>query len=110
MLELGRPQEADTGSPRPSNTPSRLGDRRATMFTLARLARVGAEMGESKRAGLIWGAIEAEESRATHGNWEQVRDDLAAPVLAHAGDRGSRADASKDTASRSTRRSSKRSR
>ena len=88
MLELGRPQDAEHWLAEALEHSQRLGDRRATMFTLARLARVGAEMGELKRAGLIWGAIEAEESRATHGNWEQVRDDLAAPVLAHAGEPG----------------------
>ncbi len=85
-LELGRPQDAEHWLAEALEHSQRLGDRRATMFTLARLARVGAEMGELKRAGLIWGAIEAEESRATHGNWDQVRDDLAAPVLAHAGE------------------------
>jgi predicted ATPase len=85
-LELGRPQDAEHWLAEALEHSQRLGDRRATMFTLARLARVGAEMGELKRAGLIWGAIEAEESRATHGNWEQLRDDLAAPVLAHAGE------------------------
>ena len=55
------------------------------MFTLARLARVEAEVGRQERAGLIWGAIEGEERRTIHGNWLQVRDDLAAPVLALGG-------------------------
>ncbi len=55
-LELGRPQDAEHWLAEALEHSQRLGDRRATMFTLARLARVGAEMGELKRAGLIWGA------------------------------------------------------
>ncbi len=83
-FELGRPEEAKHWLTEALELSQRLGDRRSSMFTLARLARVAAEVGQEERAGLIWGAIEAEERRATHGNWDQLRDDLAAPVLAHA--------------------------
>ena len=54
----------------------------------ARTARAGrGRGGRQERAGLIWGAIEAEERRTTHGNWDQVREDLAAPVLVLADER-----------------------
>ncbi len=81
-LELGRLEDAERWLAESLEHCRRLGDARGTMFALARLARVEAEVGRQERAGLIWGAIEGEERRTIHGNWLQVRDDLAAPVLA----------------------------
>jgi tetratricopeptide (TPR) repeat protein len=81
-LELGRSEEAEHWLAESLERSRRLGDRRGTMFALARLARVAAESGRQERAGLIWGAIEGEERRTIHGNWLQVRDELASPVLA----------------------------
>ena len=80
-LELGRHEDAEHWLAESLEHCRRLGDSRGTMFALARLARVEVEGGRQERAGLIWGAIEAEERRTTHGNWDQVREDLAAPVL-----------------------------
>ena len=80
-LELSRFEDARRWLAESLRHTQQLGDRRGTMFALARLARVEAETGQRERAGLIWGAIEAEERRTTHGNWYQVREDLAAPVL-----------------------------
>ncbi len=107
-LELGRPQDAEHWLAEALEHSQRLGDRRATMFTLARLARVGAEMGELKRAGLIWGAIEAEESAQPMATGSRFAATSPHRCSLTPVNRGSRADASKDTAFRSTRRSSKR--
>jgi predicted ATPase len=82
-LELGRLDEAEHWLAESLEHCRTLGDVRGTLLALARLARVEAEAGRQERAGLIWGAVEAEERRTTHGNWEQLRDELAAPVLAH---------------------------
>jgi hypothetical protein len=60
-------------------------DRQMTVFTLARLARLAAESGDEAGAGLIWGAIEAEEGRGPMGAWAKERERLGAPVLAHTG-------------------------
>ena len=84
-LELGRLEDAEHWLAESLEHCRRLGDSRGTMFTLARLARLEAEAGRQERAGLIWGAIEAEERRKIHGNWLQVRDDLAAPVMRFGG-------------------------
>jgi predicted ATPase/class 3 adenylate cyclase len=63
----------------------RIGDRRVAVYLLAILARLEAEAGRLERAGLLWGAIEAEETRGPVGQWEAERDTYAGPVLAHAG-------------------------
>ncbi len=63
----------------------RTGERRLTVISLARIAAIAARHNDSKRAGLLWAAIEAEEARGPIGTWEQQRDELAAPVLAVSG-------------------------
>ena len=62
-----------------------LGDRISMVFALARLARIAAEMGEIERAGLLWGAVEAEEEGGALGAWYGERERFAVPVLAHTG-------------------------
>ena len=52
---------------------------------IAALARIAAETGREERAGLLWGAIEAEEERSRMGAWAKERDRLGAPVLVYAG-------------------------
>jgi hypothetical protein len=39
-----------------------------------------------EQAGLMWGALEAEEEGGTVGQWEGERELYADAVLAHAGD------------------------
>jgi hypothetical protein len=56
-----------------------------TVFALARVARIAAESGRKEEAGLLWGAIEAEEERSRMGAWAKERDRLSGPVLDHEG-------------------------
>jgi hypothetical protein len=62
-----------------------LGDRISVVFALARLARIAAEAGQEERAGLLWGAVEAEEESGALGAWYGERDRFAPAILAHAG-------------------------
>ncbi|MBA3734139.1 MAG: hypothetical protein H0W90_02905 [Actinobacteria bacterium] len=62
----------------------RIGDRMHGVYLLALLAWSAAEAGQLKRAGFLWGAVEAEEQRGAIGQWESERDAFAARVLAFA--------------------------
>ncbi|MDQ2983001.1 MAG: adenylate/guanylate cyclase domain-containing protein [Actinomycetota bacterium] len=62
-----------------------IGDRLHRIYLLALLARAAAEAGDTERAGLIWGVVEAEERRGPIGQWEDERASYAEPVLASAG-------------------------
>jgi predicted ATPase len=85
LLELGQPDRAATVVREALQIMGEIGDRQMTVFTLARLARIAAESGRLEEAGVLWGAIEAEEERARMGAWAKERDRLGAPVLARAG-------------------------
>ncbi len=85
LLELGRPDRAAVAVREALQLMAEIGDRQMIVFTLARLARISAESGRVKEAGLLWGAIEAEEERAPMGAWAKERDRLGAPVLARSG-------------------------
>jgi predicted ATPase len=85
MLELGRTSEAEAPAQESLRIMNEIGDRQMMVFALARLARIAAETGREGRAGLLWGAIEAEEDRSRLGAWAKERDRLGAPVLAHSG-------------------------
>lgn len=56
-------------------------DRQMTLFTLALLAQLERESGRAERAGQLWGAIEAEESRGPVGHWENERNEIASTVI-----------------------------
>jgi tetratricopeptide (TPR) repeat protein len=56
-------------------------DRQLMLFALAIVARLAASGGEDQRAGLLWGAIEAEESRGRVGQWELNRERHASMVV-----------------------------
>ncbi len=64
-----------------------VGDRQNTVWSLATLAALVRESGDSDRAAVLWGAVEAEERRAPLGAWEQHREPFVARL------RGSRATA-----------------
>jgi predicted ATPase len=85
LLELGRTGEAEVAAQESLRLMNEIGDRQMIVFTLARLARIAGETAREERAGLLWGAIEAEEDRRRMGAWAKERDRLGAPVLAHAG-------------------------
>jgi predicted ATPase/class 3 adenylate cyclase len=84
-FELGRPGETEAWARESLRLMNEIGDRQMTVFALARLARVAAEAGRMEEAGLLWGAIEAEEARRPMGAWAKERDRLATPVLVRAG-------------------------
>jgi predicted ATPase len=84
-LELGRVSQAEEWSRESLRLLQETGDRQMMIFALARLARVAAESDRKEEAGLIWGAIEAEEERITMGAWGKERERLGAPLLAQSG-------------------------
>jgi tetratricopeptide (TPR) repeat protein len=59
-----------------------IGDRRNLVYAGAQLSVIAAARGDSARAGLIWGAVEAEEARGRVGQWENERAELEELVLA----------------------------
>lgn len=84
-LQGERPEEADRFGRESLALAHRIGDRMHSVYLLALLARGAAEDGRLERAGVLWGAVEAEEERGIVGQWEDEREVYAAPVLAHAG-------------------------
>jgi len=91
LLDLQRVDEAAVAARESLALIHSMRDRQMTVFTLARLARLAVESGDERQAGVIWGAIEAEEKRNPMGAWTKEKERLGAPVLAHVGpefDRG----------------------
>ncbi len=90
-LELGRLDDAKQQGLEALRLARRMGDRLLRVASLAVLARVAVAGGALERAGLLWGAVEAEEERSPLGLWEQMRQRHVEVVLAHEGpelDRG----------------------
>jgi hypothetical protein len=58
-----------------------VGDRQNIVYGLGMLARSASARGDVRRAGVLWGAIEAEEARGPVGAWEQEREAHAASVV-----------------------------
>ena len=79
-LESDRPDEADRFGREALRLAHRIGDRMHGLYLLAHLARGAAEDGRLERAGVLWGALEAEEERGIVGQWEDERELYAAPV------------------------------
>jgi hypothetical protein len=84
-LELGRSDDAERLGREGLELAHGINDRMHTVYLLALLARAAAHGGRAERAGVIWGAVEAEEQKGAVGQWEDERELYAAPVLAHAG-------------------------
>ena len=84
-LELGEPSGVEAWARESLQLIQGVGDRQMMVFALARVARIAAESGRKEEAGLLWGAIEAEEARSRMGAWAKERDRLSGPVLAHGG-------------------------
>jgi predicted ATPase len=68
-----------------------LDDRFGRVFGLALLAWVAAERSNPERAGMAWGAIEAEEDRGPIGAWEQWRENYLSRLSPVAGPQFERA-------------------
>jgi predicted ATPase len=81
LRELGRPEVAEERARDGLALSWQVVDRRLTVYAIAFLARLAVERGDVERAGRLWGAIEAEESRAPLGNWEHDRDEYAALIV-----------------------------
>ena len=64
-LRLVRPDESRVG----------------TFLPLTALARVALERGDLRRAGLLWGAVEAEHEQAPNRRWQRRRAERAGPLL-----------------------------
>ncbi len=58
-----------------------LGDLQGIVFNAAQLAIIAAEQAEPTRAGLLWGAVEAQVRAGHVGRWEQHAEELEALVL-----------------------------
>jgi predicted ATPase/class 3 adenylate cyclase len=82
-IDLGRFDQADEYAREGLVLSRRISDRLAMVGTLGLLSRTAAGRGDRVRAGRLWGAVEAEEARGSHGLWDEgERNELAAPVLA----------------------------
>ncbi len=55
--------------------------RASTFMPLTALARVALARGDSRRAGALWAAVEAEHARAPNLSWERRRAERAGPLL-----------------------------
>jgi tetratricopeptide (TPR) repeat protein len=91
MLELDRLADSEAHSRQAISVATAMGDRRHIVQSLAMLAAAAARVGRSRWAGLLWGAIEAEEQRGPLGHrprmalWEHEREKFAPIVLADPG-------------------------
>jgi hypothetical protein len=83
-FDAGRPADAQAWGRRSLERLRAVGDRQNLIYGLAILAWAAAEHGDTRRAGVLWGAIDAEESRGPVGQWETERERYEA-VVADAG-------------------------
>jgi predicted ATPase len=82
LVDLGRLGEAEEKGTRHLELARAIGDRQACVFALLLFALIAVGRGDRVRAGLLWGAIEAEEERAPLGQWALERDRYAGRVVA----------------------------
>ena len=80
-IEAGRLEEAEESLRAGVMITKRVGDRQHLVYGLALLARVAFDRDQLERAGLLWGAIEAEEERGRIGQWEADRDEIGDVLL-----------------------------
>jgi predicted ATPase/class 3 adenylate cyclase len=79
--ELGRLDDAERWALRATQIGHSISGREAVLEALAAVAAIARRRGDLARAGLLWGAIEAEEERAPLGDWNAYRDAAAARVV-----------------------------
>jgi tetratricopeptide (TPR) repeat protein len=85
LIKLGRLDEAEKCMREVLPQTRAIGERQFLLFGLAQLAWIAAKTGRTERAGILWGAVETEESRGPVGQWENERAEYEAAVLAVAG-------------------------
>jgi hypothetical protein len=73
-LEARQPADATRHAQQVLRLAAPIADRQALLPGLACLACTAALTGNSGRAGLLWGAVEAEETRAPPGAWALERE------------------------------------
>jgi predicted ATPase len=79
-LDLGRLDEGELLAREAVRLSESIGDRQIVVYALAVLARASSMRGRPEEAGVLWGAVEAEEERALVGQWEDERKAYAAHV------------------------------
>jgi predicted ATPase len=83
-LGLGLVAEAAASARQALAVARSIGDRQGSVWALGLLAAAEARAAHMEAAGRCWGAVEAEETRARVGQWEDQRDELAAQVFERA--------------------------
>jgi hypothetical protein len=68
-VELGRLDEARESALHALSLSRSMHDRKGVVYELGLLAEIDAKTGQRHRAGVIWGAAEAERERAPAGRW-----------------------------------------
>jgi predicted ATPase len=79
--ELGRTELARQRVREALELSRQCDDRQLILYALALVARLAASGGQDERAGRLWGAIEAEESRGPLGQWNVQRDKQASAIV-----------------------------
>jgi tetratricopeptide (TPR) repeat protein len=69
LLELDRLADAESHAQQAVVLSQAMHDRNAIVYELGLLAEIQARLGQTERAGTLWGAIEVEEARAPVGSW-----------------------------------------
>jgi predicted ATPase len=85
-VQLGRLDEAEEVAREGLRLAREIADRQASVYGIVHLAWIARLRGDEWRAGLLWGAVEAEEARAPVGQWETERETYAERVTAGSGD------------------------
>jgi len=80
LIGLDRIDEAEVAVRRHLGLARGIDDRQSSVVALVLTAWIARLRGDDERAGLFWGAVEAEEARGAIGQWEHERDDYAAKV------------------------------
>ena len=83
-LEEGRIDDAAVHGRQVLALAHRIGAREDMLHALAYLACAAARTGDARRAGRLWGALEAEHARRPGRAWPRALDQYAPQVLAHA--------------------------
>jgi predicted ATPase len=81
LIELERIDEAEVAVRRHLGLARGIDDRQSSLIALVLTAWIARLRGDDERAGLHWGAVEAEEARGPIGQWELEREDYAAKVV-----------------------------